>query len=105
MEVLDPFALQSMHLFSGHHGGHQISGFRILVEACEAAFQVWRNMRTAFACKLTNPGKVGDGQNAGNQIDLNAACGNAVAQAQEETVVEEELRERTGGPVFCLVRP
>ena len=103
VEGVDAFAAQRLDLFGGDDGGHQIAGFRVRIEAGKAAGQVGRNMGAAFGREFADAGEVGDGQNAGHQFDVDAAGKDAVAQAQEEGIVEEELRDGAAGAVFGLV--
>ena len=97
------FAAPRFDLFGGNDGGHQIAGFGIRIKAGKAAGQVRRDMGAAFCRKFADAGEIGDGQNPGNEFNVDAARKDAVPQAQEKGIVEEELRDGAAGAVLGLV--
>ncbi len=79
----------------------RVSG--LLIEAGETAGEVGRDMGAALCREFANAGEVGDRQDAGHKVNIYAAGLDAVAQAQEEGIVKEELRDGAGRPVLGLV--
>ena len=92
MEPVDARRLQAAHLLAGEHRGDHAPRLRIFVESLEGAGESRRNAGAALAREAGDAGEVRHRHDAGHQRHGDAGCRHLVAKAQEDRVVEEELR-------------
>src|SRR3546814_18114696 len=81
----------------GYGGGDELAGGGAIVQALEQPVHPVGDRRAALAGELARLGDVGDGEDTGHDLGLNAHRRRLVAEPEETFGREEELRDRPVG--------
>ena len=97
VKLIDAVLTQLLHLLDGHIRGDHAARIRIILQSVEAAAQPIRHAGAAARGEAQQLRKARDGQDAGDDVDLDASRRAAIAIAQEQIRLEEELGDGAAG--------
>src|SRR5437870_4388696 len=97
MKVADAAGVELTAQFGGDGRGDQLPSGGQIVEPFEEMAEPGGNVGPAIGGHALDPGEIGDGHDAGHDLDVQASGRNLVLEAKEAIRSEEELRDRAIG--------
>src|SRR3954452_10794750 len=97
MELADAAGIELAAQFGGDGGGDQLARGGEVVEPLEQPVHPRRDRGAAARRELAGLGDVGDGEDAGDELGVDARSGGLVAEAEEAIGREEELGDGAVG--------
>ena len=91
MELADAARIELGAKLGGDGGGDELARGRQIVQPLEQPVEPGRDRGAAHRRELAGLGDVGDGQDAGHDLGVDAGRGDLVAEAEEAVGREEEL--------------
>src|ERR1700735_4205216 len=102
MKGLDAVLVELLHLPGGNRGGNELAGLGVVVEAVELFSEPIWHRGAGAGDKGSSLLEIVHRHDAGHDRNIDAAGADAVEVTEVEVVVEEDLRDRAGGPGIDL---